>query len=63
MVYVASIANESVVENNILSIPVELGYHVSFDITTRANTLKLKDTPELHRTQRGSTSRAWLIRW
>lgn len=48
VVYVASIANESVVENNILSIPVELGYHVSFDITTRANTLKLKDTPELH---------------
>ena len=48
VVYVASIANESVVENNTLSIPVELGYHVSFDITSRATTLRMKDPPALH---------------
>ena len=48
IVYVASIANDSSVENNILSIPIELGYHVSFDITSRANTLRMKDQPELH---------------
>ncbi len=48
MVFVASIANDSSVENNILSIPVELGYHVSFDITSRANTLIMKNQPELH---------------
>lgn len=48
MVYIASIANDTSVENNILSIPIELGYHVSFDITSRANTVRMKDQPELH---------------
>ena len=48
VVYIASIANGASAENGMLSIPIDLGYHVSFDITTRANTLKLSTLPELN---------------
>ena len=47
-VYLNSIANDSVVENNRLTIPIEFGYHLSFDITSRANTLTINSLPELH---------------
>lgn len=47
-IYLASIANESTVEDSRLTIPIEFGYHLSFDITSRANTLVLNKMPELH---------------
>ncbi len=47
-VYIASIANESLVRNGVLEIPLEFGYHVSFDITSRQNTLTFNEQPELH---------------
>lgn len=45
--YISSIANDTNVDNGVLSIPIELGYNVSFNITTRANTVILNDLPEL----------------
>ncbi len=47
-IYIASIANESQVVNNKLTIPIEFGYHLSFDITSRANTIVFNKEPELH---------------
>ncbi len=47
-VYLNSIANESLSENGKLKIPIDFGYHLSFDITSRAGTLTLNQTPELH---------------
>ena len=46
--FVASIANSSTVKNGLLSMPIELGYNVSFDLTTRANKLALNNMPELY---------------
>ena len=46
-VFVASIANNTTVTNNLLSMPIELGYNVEFDLTTRANRLTLSNMPEL----------------
>lgn len=45
--YISSIANDSNVQDGELSIPIELGYNVSFDITTRKNTVTLNSLPEL----------------
>lgn len=47
VIYVASIANVPTITNNLLSIPFELGYRASFDLQTRANTITLKQLPEL----------------
>lgn len=47
-VYVASMANSSTITNGILSMPIELGYNVSFEFTTCANQLKLSKMPELY---------------
>ena len=46
-VYVASIANASKVTNKQLSIPVELGYNVDFDITTKSSSLTFNNKPQL----------------
>ncbi len=47
-VYIASVANDAQVQNNKLSIPIEFGYHVSFNLTTQSGTLTLNKKPELH---------------
>lgn len=47
-IYLKSIANDSVVENNKLTIPIEFGYNLSFDITSQANTITINTLPELH---------------
>ena len=47
-VYIASIANGANAVDGMLSIPIDLGYHVSFDITTQSNKLTLSKLPELH---------------
>ena len=45
--FVASVANTSTIVNNKLSLPVEMGYNIEFDLTTQANSLKLSNMPEL----------------
>lgn len=45
--YVASIANSSLIADNKLSLPIELGYNIDFSLTTRANSVKLSNMPEL----------------
>lgn len=47
-VFLASVANKESVVNNKLTIPINFGYHISFDITSRANTLTVNTLPELH---------------
>ncbi len=48
-VYIASVKNLNPVENGELYLPIDLEYHVSFDMTTRAGTVWLSDNqPELH---------------
>lgn len=47
-IYLNSIANDSKVQDGILQIPMGLGYHLSFDIRSSANTVICHQMPELH---------------
>ncbi len=48
-VYIASVENNNpITSSGEIDIPVELEYHLSFDLTTKSSTLTLNQKPELH---------------
>lgn len=48
LVYLAGIENTTPIQNGVLDIPVELDYHISFNLITRDGSLTLINVPELH---------------
>lgn len=46
--YVASMANSSSIANGKLSMPIEFGYNIDFDLTTRSYRVKLSNMPKLN---------------
>lgn len=46
--YIESIENNNPIVDGVLTMPIELEYHLSFDMTTRAGSVHVADLPELH---------------